>query len=218
MPTRQSFDRKLFDLQQHILRMASLVENAIYNSVKSLTNRDVALANEVIKKDDAIDELLNDIEYTIIKIIATQQPIARDLRVAVSGLKIIISLERMGDHAVDIARIALKLADERSIKPLVKINEISGLTREMVKLGLDAYVNGDVAKARRMCEADDEVDSLYRQVYDELVRYMKEDTSTIDQATHLLFVCRYLERIADHATNIGEEVVYLVTGEWFELN
>ncbi|MDO7786799.1 phosphate signaling complex protein PhoU [Desulforamulus aquiferis] len=218
MSTRFSFDRQLNHLQQHILRMASMVEIAIYKSVKALTCQDVALAQEVIDGDDAIDEMFSDIEYTIIKIIATQQPIAKDLRMATTGLKIIISLERMADHAVDISKIALKLGDKKLIKPLTKINEMARLTQLMIKDGLDAYVNHDQDKARKMCLYDDDVDYYFREVYEELIVFMENDPETIRQATSLLFVCRYLERIADHATNIGEEVIYLITGHFEEMN
>ncbi|AEF93258.1 phosphate uptake regulator, PhoU [Desulfotomaculum nigrificans CO-1-SRB] len=218
MSTRQSFDLQLMDLQQHILRMASLVERAIYDAVESLTRQDTVLAQKVIDSDDAIDEFLNDIEHTIIKIIATQQPIARDLRVAITGLKIIISLERMADFAVDIAKITLRLAGEKLIKPLVKINEMARLAQQMVKEGLDAYVQSDVTKARRMCGYDDDVDYYFHEVFEELIVFMKNEPRCIEQASHLLLVCRYLERIADYATNIGEEVVYLITGSMEDMN
>lgn len=218
MSTRYSFDRQLSDLQQHILRMASMVEMAIYNTAESLNKQDPILAQKVIDGDDVIDEMLNDIEYTIIKIIATQQPIAKDLRTAIAGLKIIISLERMADHAVDIAKITLRLADQKLIKPLVKINEMARLTQLMVKDGLNAYVSGDIEKARIMCRYDDNVDYYYREVYEELISFMESDMTAIRQANHLLFVCRHLERIADHATNIGEEVIYMVTGSLEDTN
>lgn len=218
MPTRQSFDRQLVDLQQHILRLASLVERAIYDSVESLSKQNAVLAQQVIDNDDIVDEFYNDIEYTIIKIIATQQPIAKDLRLAVSGLKIIMSLERMADFAVDIAKVTLRLSNQRLIKPLVKIHEMAHLVQLMVKDGLDAYVNNDEAKARKMCKYDDDVDYYFREVFDELIEFMKKDSNTIEQATSLLLVCRYLERIADYATNIGEEVVFLITGTWEEMN
>ncbi|GAB6180876.1 phosphate signaling complex protein PhoU [Desulfotomaculum defluvii] len=218
MSSRQSYDRQLTDLQQHILRMASFVERAIYDSVESLAKQNTILAQQVIDKDDIIDELYNDIEYTIIKIIATQQPIAKDLRLAVSGLKIIMSLERMADFAVDIAKVTLRLSGQKLIKPLVKIHEMSRMVQLMVKDGLDAYVHTDEAKARKMCRYDDDVDYYFREVFEELIEFMKKDPTSIEQATSLLLVCRYLERIADYATNIGEEVVFLITGYWEEMN
>lgn len=195
-----------------------MVELAIHKSVKALTYQDMALAQEVIDGDDAIDEMFSDIEYTIIKIIATQQPIARDLRMATTGLKIIISLERMADHAVDISKIVIKLGNKKLTKPLIKINEMARLTQLMIKDGLDAYVNHDHEKARKMCLYDDDVDYYFREVYEELIVFMENDPGSIRQATSLLFVCRYLERIADHATNIGEEVIYFITGQFEDMN
>ena len=218
MSTRLAFDRQLIDLQQHILRMASMVEKAIHDSVESLAQQDSALAKQVIAGDDLIDEFYSDIEYTIIKIIATQQPIAKDLRVAVSGLKIIMTLERMADFAVDISKVTIRLSDQKLMKPLVKIHEMANLVQLMVKDGLDAYVNNDEARARKMCQYDDDVDYYFREVFDELVQFMKADSACIEQATSLLMVCRYLERIGDYATNLGEEVVYLVTGTWEDMN
>ncbi|AQS58329.1 phosphate signaling complex protein PhoU [Desulforamulus ferrireducens] len=218
MSSRLSFDKALADLQQDILRMGSLVEKSIYDGVKSLATQDIILAGEVIEGDDVIDEQRFKIEDKIIKIIATQQPMAKDLRILVTGMRIAISLERMADHSVDIARVTMCLAEEKLIKPLVSITEMAKLAQQMVKDGLDAYVHSDPEKARAMCKADDEVDHLYHQTYQHLVSYMKRDPATIVQATYLMFVARYLERIADHATNIGEYVIFQATGEWKELN
>lgn len=216
--TRHAFDRSLEELQQEILRMGSLVEQAIYNSVKSLASQDVSLAEEVIKGDSVIDQMELDIEDKCLKLIATQQPIAGDLRKISTGYKIITDLERMADNSVDIAKVTRRLAGQPLIKPLVDIPRMAALTQQMVKDGLDAYVRGDVELARTLNEKDDDVDHIYAQVFRELLTYMMEDPKTITQAAHLLFVCRYIERIADHATNIGERVVYLVTGERPDLN
>ena len=218
MSTRQSFDKALADLQQDVLRMASVVEKLIYNAVKSLATQDPILAGEVIEGDDLVDEQRFQIEDKIIKNIATQQPMAKDLRILITGIRIIISLERMADHSVDIARVTMCLVDEKLIKPLVSITAMAKLAQQMVRDGLDAYVHNDPDKAREMCEADDEVDHIYHQTYKHLVSFMKRDPDTIGQATYLLFVARFLERIADHATNIGEAVIFQATGEWKELN
>ncbi|SHK09729.1 phosphate signaling complex protein PhoU [Desulforamulus aeronauticus] len=218
MSTRQSFDKALADLQQDVLRMASVVEKLIYNAVKSLATQDPILAGEVIEGDDLVDEQRFQIEDKIIKIIATQQPMAKDLRILITGIRIIISLERMADHSVDIARVTMCLVEEKLIKPLVSITAMAKLAQQMVRDGLDAYVHNDPDKAREMCEADDEVDHIYHQTYKHLVSFMKRDPDTIGQATYLLFVARFLERIADHATNIGEAVIFQATGEWKELN
>lgn len=216
--TRHAFDRALEELQQEILRMGSLVEQAIYNSVQSLASQDVSLAEQVIKGDNVIDQMELEIEDKCLKLIATQQPIAGDLRRISTGFKIITDLERMADNSVDIARVTRRLAGQPLIKPLVDIPRMAALTQQMVKDGLDAYVRGDVDLARSLDKKDDEVDHIYAQVFRELLTYMMEDPKTITQAAYLLFVCRYIERIADHATNIGERVVYLVTGQRPDLN
>jgi len=216
--TRHSFDRALEELQQDILRMGSIVEQAIYNSVHSLAIQNVALAEEIIKGDTVVDQMELEIEDKCLKLIATQQPIAGDLRKISTGFKIITDLERMADHAVDIAKMTKRLDGQPLIKPLVDIPRMAALTQQMVKDGLDAYVRGDVELARTLNEKDDEVDHIYSQVFRELLTYMMEAPRTITQATSLLFVGRHIERIADHATNIGERVIYLVTGERPDLN
>lgn len=216
--TRHAFDRALAELQQEILRMGSLVEQAIYNSVHSLASQDLDLAEQVISGDEIIDKLELEIEDRCLKLIATQQPIAKDLRRISTGYKIITDLERMADHAVDIAKVTRRLGGQPLIKPLVDIPRMAQITQKMVKDGLDAYVRSDVELAKSLCDADDEVDHIYSQIFRELLTYMMEDPRTITQATYLLFVGRYIERIADHATNIGERVVYLVTGEHPDLN
>lgn len=216
--TRHAFDRALEELQQDILRMGSLVETAIFNSVKSLASQDVELAEQVIEGDKIIDQMELDIEDKCLKLIATQQPIAGDLRKISTGFKIITDLERMADNSVGVAKVTRRLAGQPLIKPLVDIPRMAELTQKMVKDGLDAYVKADVDLARTLNAKDDEVDHIYAQVFRELLTYMMEDPRTIGQATHLLFVGRYIERIADHATNIGERVVYLVTGERPDLN
>jgi phosphate transport system protein len=218
MAARANFDRSLRELQQDILRMASLVEESIFKSVQSLSTQDVVLASQVIEGDHVIDTLKEKIDNKIITLIATQQPIATDLRVVITGIKILVGLERMADHSVDIARVALCLADQKLIKPLIKLQKMAAIAQEMTKEGLDAYVNGDEVKARIMCAKDDDVDDLYNDVFKELIAYMHQDPNAISQACYLLLVSRFLERIADRATNIGELVIYLVTGEKEELN
>ncbi|MEG6616456.1 phosphate signaling complex protein PhoU [Peptococcaceae bacterium 1198_IL3148] len=218
MSVRAGFDKSLHELQQEILRMASLVEESIYKSIQSLSNQDVVLASQVIEGDDVIDALRDQIENKIITLIATQQPMAKDLRVMVTGIKILMSLERMADHSVDIARVTLCLAEKKLIKPLINLQKMAAIAQEMTKEGLDAYVNGDAVKARMMCDRDDDVDDLYHEVLRELLAYMERDPNVIGQAVYLILVNRFLERIADHATNIGELVIYLITGEKEELN
>ncbi|MCL4441354.1 MAG: phosphate signaling complex protein PhoU [Firmicutes bacterium] len=216
---RYLFDKSLREIQNDILRMGGLVEKAIYDSVDAFMNQDVTAAAGVIMGDERIDELFTEIEDKCIKLIATQQPIARDLRVAVTGIKILTSLERMADHSVDIARSTMCLAGHpMALRPLQEIPRMARLARQMVKDGLDAYVHRDVNKAREMCAMDDQVDFIFSHVFRDTISCMAEDPGVVTQGAYLLYVSRYLERIADHATNIGEAVIYLATGERRELN
>ncbi|WP_423055360.1 phosphate signaling complex protein PhoU [Zhaonella formicivorans] len=215
---RQNFTNALKTLQNDILRMGGLVEEAIANAVRSLAKRDVTLANRVIEGDALIDRLELEIESKCMMLIATQQPLATDLRRIGAGFKIITDLERMADYAEDIAEITTRIAHEPLIKPLIDIPKMAEITQGMVRDSLDAFVREDVSLVYEMAKRDDLVDSLHRQVFEELQVYMSRDPNTIFQATYLLFVSRYLERIADHATNIGERVIYLVTGERVDLN
>lgn len=217
--TRYLFDKSLREIQNDILRMGGLVEKAIYDSVDAFMNQDVTAAAGVIMGDEWIDELFTEIEDKCIKLIATQQPIARDLRVAVTGIKILTSLERMADHSVDIARSTMCLAGHPlALRPLREIPRMARLARQMAKDGLDAYVHRDVNKAREMCAMDDQVDFIFSHVFRDTISCMAEDPGVVTQGAYLLYVSRYLERIADHATNIGEAVIYLATGERRELN
>ncbi|KHO62792.1 PhoU family transcriptional regulator [Thermoanaerobacter sp. YS13] len=215
---RTHFEKELEELHYDVLKMGSLVEEAIANAIASLVNHDTELAQKVIDDDDRIDKMEVEIDNKCAKIIVTQQPIARDLRIVLTGLKIVTDLERMADHAVDIAKTTLRIAHQKYIKPLIDIPRMAEIVREMVKMSLDSYVRQDLEVARAIGEKDDIVDALYKQVFRELLTYMMEDPRNIDQATQFLFVARYLERIADHATNICEWVIYLDTGEHIDLN
>lgn len=218
--TRQGFHQSLASLQQEILRMGSIVEQVIAKAVESLAKLDAKIANEVIEGDKVVDELELQIENQCLRLIATQQPMAKDLRKIAAGFKIITDLERIADYSVDIARVANRIiaTGQPLIKPLIDIPRMAELAQNMVKQALDAYVHGDVGLAYAVAEADDQVDHLHNQIFRELLVFMMEDPKTITQATYLLFVSRYLERIADHATNIAEEAIYLETGERKELN
>jgi phosphate transport system protein len=210
---RQTYEKELETLRQEILRMGELVGQAIEDAVQSLAGQDEQLARKVIAGDDVIDQLEADIEDRCMVLIARQQPMARDLRIIGTGLKITTDLERMGDHAFDIAKVTVKLANQPLIKPLVDIPRMARMAQKMLADSLDAYTKLDIALAEKVCLADNEVDDLYQQVFRELLTYMMEDPRTIGQATQLIFVGRYLERIADHATNIAEWVIYLETGQ-----
>lgn len=218
LTTRKSFHSELEDLAAQILKMGLLVEEAIRDGVESLKNKDQDLARKVIEGDDAIDDLETEIEQTCLRLFALQQPMAVDLRMIGTALKIITDLERMADHAVDIAKVTIRLGNEPLIKPLIDIPRMAEITQRMVRECLDAFIRKDAALAHKMAAWDEEVDHLYAQVFRELLVFMIEDPKTIRQATQLLFVGQHLERIADHATNVGEWVVYMVTGEKRDLN
>jgi len=210
---RQSFDQDLEALRQDLVRMGLIVQDSIKNAVDALARRDKALARQVMDGDDTIDAMQVDIEDRCISLIARQQPVAKDLRILGTGLKITTDLERIGDHAFDIAKIVLLIGDEPLIKPLVDIPRMAVMAQSMLDDSLQAYLNLDIQLAEKVCRDDDMVDKLYHQVFRELLTYMLEDPKKINQATQLIFVARYLERIADHSTNVAEWVIYLVTGE-----
>ena len=210
---RQSFDQDLESLRQDLVRMGEIVQVAIKDAVDALAKRDKDLARTVMDGDDTIDRMQVEIEDRCISLIARQQPVATDLRILGTGLKITTDLERIGDHAFDIAKIVLLIGDEPLIKPLVDIPRMAEIAQKMLKDSLQAYLKLDIELAEQVCRADDRVDELYNQVFRELLTYMLEDTKKIKQATQLIFVARYLERIADHSTNVAEWVIYLATGE-----
>ncbi len=219
MTSRYTYDKGLREIRQGILRMGALVEQSVYDSVHSLLNLDTATASRVIMGDDAIDKLYLEIEDKCIKLVATQQPIAKDLRIIMTGIKILINLERMADYTVDIARATMELSQYPiNVRPLQYIQKMGSIVHKMVKDGLDSYVHSDVEKAGIMCQMDDQVDHLFSGAFKEHLEFIQGDPSIAVQSTYSLFVGRYLERIADHATNIGEEVIYIATGERKELN
>jgi phosphate transport system regulatory protein PhoU len=216
--TRGSFDEELKLLHHDLLKMGSVVEKQIDDCINSLKNQDEELAGKVIENDDIVDKMETDIEERCVKLIARQQPLAIDLRKIFSTIKIVTDLERIADHAVDMAKVTLRLKDEKYIKPLIDIPRISGIVQSMIKDSLDAYVNLDTDKSALVCKRDDEIDTLYKQIFSELLVIMMQDPTTITQATQFLFVSKFLERIGDHVTNICEWTIYLVTGEYSNLN
>jgi phosphate transport system protein len=216
--TRTAFERQLLKVQEDMLVMASLVEAAVERGIEALKTRDVALARQIIEDDLQINRLRYDIEDQCLELIATQQPLASDLRTIVSVLHIIVDLERMGDHAEGVAKIALMLADEPPLKPYIDIPRMADVATGMLMDSLEAFKNRDAALARAICDRDDEVDALYEQVYRELLMFMINDPKSIQRATWLIWAAHNLERIADRVTNICERVVYLVEGRIQELN
>lgn len=212
------YEKKMELLLAKLHQMGSLVEESIAGAVEALKKQNLNLAEKVIAEDDLIDRLELEIEEKCLQLIATQQPMAKDLRRVATLFKMINDLERMADYATDIGKITLRIGHEPLIKPLVDIPRMAFLSQKMVKQALDAYVREDLQLALTVANDDDEVDQLHGQIFRELLLIMMENPRTITQATHLLFVSRWLERIADHATNIAEEVVFLVTGEKKLLN
>ena len=216
--TRQAFEHALLELSGDLLRLGGKVEESMARAVQSLVKQDQDLAQKVIDGDQIVDDMQRAIEVQCLRLIATQQPTAKDLRRIAAALKIAIDLERMADHAVDIARTALRIGDEPLIKPLIDIPRMAELVQAMVRNALNCYAQEDVELANQLAQDDDLVDHLHNQVFLELLMLMMEDPRTIKQGIQLIFVSRYLERIADHATNIGEEAIYQGTGERQELN
>ena len=209
---RTEYHRDLRTLQDDLLALGSMVEKAVDKSLTALRERDMPLAQEVIDEDDAIDDQCADLEEKCIDLIATQQPLASDLRTLITVLRVSDELERMGDYAEGIAKIAISMGDEPPLKRLIDIPRMAERCVDMLRRSLDALVNRDVPAARQVWDDDDEVDDLYDQVYRELLTYMMGDPATIRRATYLLWVAHDLERIADRATNIAERVIYLVEG------
>ncbi len=216
--TRTAFEHQLSEIQEEMLVMAGMVESAIERGVGALKAADVDLARRVIAEDIDINRKRYQIEDKCLELIATQAPLAGDLRTIVSVLQISVDLERMGDHAEGIAKIALMQADQPPLKPYIDIPRMAEVATSMLMQSLEAFKRRDTALARRVCDRDDEVDALYEQVYRELLTFMISEPKTIERATWLIWVAHNLERIADRVTNICERVVYLVDGRIEEMN
>jgi phosphate transport system protein len=215
---RALFDRELTDLRDNILYLGGMVETAIEMSIQALREQDEDLARQVIAGDEEINDRRYDIEEQCVRLIATQQPAAGDLRAIVAAIHIVTELERMGDHASGIAELAIRLADQPHLKPLIDVPRMAEIDRGMIRASLDAYFKRDPALALETAKRDVEIDGLDDQVYRELLTYMLSDPTTITRATYLLWVTHNLERIADRVTNICERVIYMCTGKMEELN
>tara|TARA_B100000029_G_scaffold241712_1_gene238961 strand:- start:5354 stop:6028 length:675 start_codon:yes stop_codon:yes gene_type:complete len=209
---RAEFDEELTNLQNEILVLGSMVEKAIAKSIEALRSRNIDHSREVIEEDDLIDNKQDEIEDKCIALIARQQPMATDLRQIVAFLHITVDLERMGDYAEGIGKIGLLMGEQPPLKPLIDIPRMCEIANDMLRRSLDALVKRDVAIANQVLEDDDQVDGLYDQVYRELVLLMVQNPKTIERATFLLWAAHDLERVADRATNIAEQVIYLVGG------
>ena len=216
--TRKTFDRELQRLQDEMLLMASRVENAILEAVEVLKRQDLEASRRLIEQDRAINKKRYEIEQDCLIAIATQQPLAGDLRILAAILDITDELERTGDYAKGIAKVTLMIGKTPLLKPLIDVPIMARRMAEMLHRSLDAFVERDVELAKEIPLGDDEVDHLYNLVYNELMTYVAADIRNIDQANYLLWVAHNLERAADRVTNICERVIFTVTGEFVELD
>lgn len=204
------FQQELNRLKEKLLKMAGLAEQAIANAIDALVKRDTDLAEKTIREDEAIDRTELEIDHLSLTLLALHQPMAADLRFITSAMRINVELERIGDLAVNIAERALSLNREPQLKPYIDIPRMAEIAKDMLKEVLDAFVTGNTERARAVCERDDHVDDLNEQIFRELLSYMVADAKTITRAVHLIIVSKYLERIADHATNIAEGIIFMV--------
>ena len=207
------FDDELISLKENLLKMANAVEKAINLAIESLIKQRVDLAEQVIQNDDVIDNMELDIEEQCLQMIALRQPIAKRLRIIGCGYKTVSDLERAGDQAVNIARASKYLATKDLVKPFIDLPRMARIAQNMLKDGLEAYFTGDVELAKEVWLRDKTVDDLNKQIFRELLTFMMEDPHTISRAIHIIFISTNIERIADHAKNLVERVVYIVNGE-----
>ncbi len=218
MSIRATFDQELQDLRDNLLLLGSMVDTAISRSIQALKERDQQLAQEIITDDEKINELRFKIEEDCVSIIARQQPAARDLRLIVAAMNIVLDLERMGDHAAGIATIVLRMGDQPLLKPLIDLPRMARISQDMLRQSLDALMSGDADEALAITRIDEEVDQLYNQIFRELISYMIEDPRTVTRAMYLLFCAHNVERIADRVTNICERVIFVATGQMEEIS
>jgi len=215
---REGFHKRIKELEGDVLQMGEMVIDAINRSVEALKNLDAKAAKQVVDNDEQVNRKRWQLEDKCVDLIATQQPVASDLREIIATLSIVRDLERIGDYAEGIGKIVLMHGDAPLVKPLVDIPTMAQKAVNMLRRSLDAFVKRDAKMARAICGEDDEVDRLYDRVYHDLLGYMIKDPSVITRATYLIWAAHNVERIADRATNISESVVYLVTGVATELN
>ncbi|NLU49900.1 MAG: phosphate signaling complex protein PhoU [Syntrophomonadaceae bacterium] len=216
--SRAEYSKELAHLQGELLKMGTLVEELIYKAVKSMVQKDQDLAEEVIRTDDVVDDLTLEIEQKCLSLIALQQPMAKDLRMIGTALRIIIDLERIADYAEGLAKITIRLMDQSYMKPLIDIPRMGDIASDMLRKTMKSYVEEDTTLSWSLIEDERIMDGLYNQVFHELLAYMMADPKTINQATSLLLAAGHLERMADHITNVGEMVIYMVEGTRVDLN
>ena len=216
--TRQAYHKALKELQDEVLVMGDMVAKAMKDSIEALKTRDLEMSKKIIKDDIIINKKRFEIEERCLQMIATQQPMAIDLRTIAAILSIITDLERIGDHAEGNAKINVMIGKEPLVKPLIDVPRMAEKGLSMLDRVLKAFINRDAASARAICDEDDEVDNLYNQIYRELLLLMIENPKKIEGATYLIWLAHNLERIADRVTNIAERVVFMVTGKMEEVN
>jgi phosphate transport system protein len=217
MEIRTSFHKKLREIQDDILVIGSMVSKAIARAIEALQNRDLKLAQQIIKDDQKINQKRFEIEEKCVQLIATQQPMASDLRTIISVLSIITELERIGDYAEGNAKIAIMIGNEPPLKPLIDIPHMAEKMIDMLNRSLDAFIKRDAESAKAIIGEDDLIDNLYDQVFRELLTFMAEDPKTITRATRLIWVTHNLERSADRVTNICERIIFIVNGKMEEI-
>lgn len=205
-------DPEIDAIRQHVLRMGGLVEGMIADAMRALVQRDDAMARTLIQSDREVDRLEKEIDEVCLSVLARHQPMASDLRLLLAVIKMVNDLERMGDSSVNMAQATLVLNQEPPLKPYIDLPRLSQLVQKMVRDSLDSFVQRNATLALDVCRRDDEIDGLYKQLFRELLTYMIEDPRSVTRALHLLLIARNLERIADHATNIAEDVIYFVEG------
>ncbi|MCM3566609.1 phosphate signaling complex protein PhoU [Neobacillus mesonae] len=218
MNTRSNFDESLKELKSLQLKMADEAETAIKNAMLSLLNQDIELANKVINNDNIIDDLEYEIHEKALMLIAMQSPVAKDLRRLHVALRVSSEVERLGDIAVNIAKSVVHIGDEKHLKELIDIPRMMEMALEMLTEAITAFYAEDPALAKKCAEKDDQVDKMFGELVKELLTYIPQNPDFTNQIIQLAFVCRFIERIADHSTNIAENVVYLETGKRFNLN
>lgn len=214
---RKEFTMQIEDVKKKVLEMGDLVEETVEATMTALKTQDLDLAREICENDLVINQLEIEIEEKCMMLLALQHPLAKDLRIIASALKIITDLERMGDNAVNIAKIILEIGKEPIIKPLLDIPMMADITQKMIKMSLKAFVNEDIALAEEAARMDEEVDKLYEKVANDVFDIVVENKELIKQGTQLMLIARYLERIADHSTNICERTIYMISGKLEEI-
>lgn len=209
---------ELDKVKEELLKMARLLEEQLFKSIKCLTDKNLVMAKEVISNEDLVDQMELEIEKKALGLIALKQPMAKDLRFIATVLRMIVDMERMADHAEEIVMIAIQLHDQDYIKPLIDIPRMGTIAVQMVEKAIKALIEEDGDLALSLVAMEREMDRLYDQIFRELLSYMMQDAKNIPQATSLLLVAGHLERIGDHATNLGEMILYLVDGKRVDLN